>query len=105
MADREKVNFPQLDWHEFQTRTEEELNQYLKDNAGWAYLVLLRQKYEYEAEKDWEYLIEFISPQSSDGDDYIWDNDWWEGQQCVEYFGIARIVLYKFQIDEIEGGE
>ena len=100
-----KVNFPQLDWHEFQTRTEKELNRYLKDNAGWAYLVFLRQKYESETEKDWEYLIEFISPQSGDGDDYIWDNDWWEGQRCVEYFGIARIVLYKFQIDEIEGSE
>ena len=99
------MKFPQLDWHEFQTRTEEELNQYLKDHAGWAFLVYLRQKYEYETEKDWEYLLEFISPRDFDGDDYIWDNDWWEGQECVQYFGAAKIVLYKFQIPDKEEDE
>ena len=51
------------------------------------FLVYLRCKYSHETE--WEYLIECCGLYNFN--DIIWFNDWYEGQQDVEYLGIATI--------------
>ena len=51
------------------------------------FLVYLRCKYSYQTE--WEYLIECCGLYRAD--DVIWFNDWYEGQQDIEYLGVAVI--------------
>lgn len=51
------------------------------------FLVYLRCKYSHETE--WEYLIECCGLYNFN--DIMWFNDWYEGQQDVEYLGIAII--------------
>lgn len=51
------------------------------------FLVYLRNRYQHETE--WEYLIECCSLYNQN--DILWFNDWYEGQQYVEYLGIAVI--------------
>ena len=51
------------------------------------FLVYLRCKYKHETK--WEYLIECCGLYNFN--DIIWFNDWYEGQQDVEYLGIATI--------------
>ena len=51
------------------------------------FLVYLRCKYSHETQ--WEYLIECCGLYNFN--DIIWFNDWYEGQQDVEYLGIATI--------------
>ena len=51
------------------------------------FLVYLRCKYSHETK--WEYLIECCGLYNFN--DIIWFNDWYEGQQDVEYLGIATI--------------
>ena len=53
------------------------------------FLVYLRNKYKNETE--WEYLIECCSLYNQY--DVEWFNDWWEGQEDVEYLGVAVIEL------------
>ena len=47
----------------------------------------LRCKYSHQTE--WEYLIEGCD--LYDQNDIIWRNDWDEGQQYVEYLGVAVV--------------
>ena len=63
--------------------TNEELYDCL-DGCDSDVLVYLRCKYDYETE--WEYLVEGAT-WSIDG--IIWLNDWYEGQQQVEYLAIT----------------
>ena len=51
------------------------------------FLVYLRNRYQHETE--WEYLIECCSLYNQN--DILWFNDWDEGQQYIEYLGIAVV--------------
>lgn len=51
------------------------------------FLVYLRNRYQHETE--WEYLIECCSLYHQN--DILWFNDWDEGQQYIEYLGIAVV--------------
>ena len=68
--------------------TEEELNDYMEENKDGSFFVYLRYKYDFEEE--WTYSIECASY------DYCrftvcWLNDWYEGQQNVEYLAISKL--------------
>lgn len=68
--------------------TEEELNDYMEENDDGSFFVYLRYKYDFEEE--WTYSIECASY------DYCrftvcWLNDWYEGQQNVEYLAISKL--------------
>ena len=68
--------------------TEEELNDYMEENDEGSFFVYLRYKYDFEEE--WNYSIECASY------DYCrftvcWLNDWYEGQQNVEYLAISKL--------------
>jgi hypothetical protein len=65
---------------------EDELNEYMiGDDSN--FLVYLRCKY--KSQHEWEYLTEAASPGFDDG--ICWLNDWWEGQQDVEYLAISKL--------------
>jgi len=51
--------------------------------------VLVYLRYRYDCEKNWTYSIEFAT--SDAWDTIIWANDWWEGQEHVEYLGVCEI--------------
>lgn len=51
------------------------------------WIIYLRCKYSHLTE--WEYLIECCSLYNLD--DIMWFNDWYEGQQDIEYLGVAVI--------------
>ena len=68
--------------------TEEELNDYMEENDDGSFFVYLRYKYDFEEE--WTYSIECAFY------DYCmftvcWLNDWYEGQQNVEYLAISKL--------------
>lgn len=76
---------------ELQDKTEGGLGRFVwegKHSDANGYLVLLRQKYDCDAE--WEYRIEFCRQDYSNLT-VCWDMDWWEGQQQVEYLAVCVI--------------
>ena len=68
--------------------TEEELNDYMEENDEGSFLVYLRYKYDFEEE--WDYSIECASYDCC-RDTVCWLNDWYEGQQNVEYLAISKL--------------
>lgn len=78
-----KIKFIKLD----NVTTEKDLLKHMDPAASYNYLVFLRCKY--ASDKKWEYLIEACS--YCGFDDILWLNDWYEGQQYVEYLGITKI--------------
>lgn len=67
--------------------TEDGLNAFVdKHDSSIGFIVYLRCRYDYE--EDWTYLKEILE---WDSWGTIWQSDWWEGQQHVEYLGVAVI--------------
>lgn len=52
------------------------------------YLVNFRYKYTHDAK--WEYTTELFMWYWKD-DTYYWENDWWEGQQEIEPYGMIPL--------------
>ena len=63
------------------------LERIYKNSNVSCFLVYLRCKYLHQTE--WEYLIECCGLYGAD--EVIWFNDWYEGQQDIEYLGVAVI--------------
>ena len=68
--------------------TEEELYDYMAENDDGGFLVYLRYKYDFE--KEWDYSIECASYDCC-RDAVCWLNDWYEGQQNVEFLAISKL--------------
>lgn len=68
--------------------TGRELNHYMENANDYSFLVYLRYKYDFEEE--WTYATECAS-WGSDEDTVCWLNDWYEGQQNIEYLAITKI--------------
>lgn len=83
----EKFDFPVLRFVEFAEKTEDELRRFIIDNDASSFLVCLRAKY--SRDNEWEYMIEFCRQYEYDG--IMWEMDWFEGQQQVEYLGICPV--------------
>lgn len=71
--------------------TEDELNDYMCENNDLHFLVYLRYRYNTETFKeDWQYSVEAACGCKYYGR-VCWLDDWWEGQQDVEYLAITKI--------------
>ena len=68
--------------------TEEELNDYIAKNDDYSFLVYLRYKYDFE--KEWTYSTECAAWYACE-DCVSWLDDWYEGQQNVEYLAISKL--------------
>lgn len=68
--------------------TDKKLNHYMENADDYSFLVYLRYKYDFE--KEWTYATECAS-WWSDGNTVNWLDDWYEGQQNVEYLAITKI--------------
>lgn len=68
--------------------TEEELNDYIAENDDDSFLVYLRYKYDFEEE--WTYSTECAAWNGCE-DTISWLNDWYEGQQNVEFLAISKL--------------
>lgn len=83
------IKIPSIEFVRFKKGiTEEELNDYMEENGDGSFFVYLRYKYDFEEE--WTYSIECALY------DYCkftvcWLNDWYEGQQNVEYLAISKL--------------
>lgn len=56
--------------------------------------VLLR--YKYDCDKEWDYAFEYFYlywPKQ----DWMWENDWYEGQENVEYLGFVDVEDLELQ--------
>ena len=85
-----KVEFPVLRFEALTDHSEEALRRYILDDRNImanGFLVCLRAKY--SCEKEWEYMVEFCTRYERNG--IMWDMDWYEGQQDVEYLGICVV--------------
>lgn len=72
--------------------TEDELNDYMWNNNDSNFLVYLRYRYNTDVFKeDWQYSVEAASCGCEYDGRVCWLDDWWEGQQDVEYLAITKI--------------
>ena len=86
------MKMPKINFDPLLNDSEDTLFERIYKNSGAScFLVYLRCKYSHQTE--WEYLIECC--ELCNRNDIVWFNDWWEGQQDVEYLGIAVIDLPK----------
>lgn len=68
--------------------TEKDLVEYMSAHYNESiFLVHLRCRYEHE--KRWEYITDACC--LCNFDDILWLNDWYEGQQYIEYLGITQM--------------
>ena len=60
-------------------------------------VVQLQMKYDYE--DNWEECTELLlnDGESWDNPEWIWENDWWEGQQDVDLIAAAPIYAVKLE--------
>ena len=72
--------------------TEDELNDYMWKSNDSNVLVYLRYRYNTDVFKqEWQYSIEAASWGCECDGIVCWLNDWWEGQQDVEYLAISKL--------------
>lgn len=72
--------------------TEDELNDYMCKNNDSNFLIYLRYRYNTDVFKeDWQYSVEAASCGCECDGRVCWLNDWWEGQQDVEYLAISKL--------------
>lgn len=85
-----KIKFlPDIKFVPFQDgTTEKDLVEYMATHCEEnIFLVHLRCRYEHE--ERWEYITDACCLYNFD--DILWLNDWYEGQQHVEYLGITQM--------------
>ena len=84
------MEMPKINFDLLLNNSEDALFERIYKNSGAScFLVYLRCKYSHQTE--WEYLIECC--ELCNLNDIIWFNDWYEGQEYVEYLGVAVIAL------------
>ena len=82
------MSLPNIKFIPFKGATVNELVNYMQEHTDeHVFLVHLRWQYEYE--KEWEYITDACS--LCNFDDILWMTDWHEGQQYVEYLGITQM--------------
>lgn len=84
----ENLKMPKINFEPLLNNSKDSfLKKVLSNTSASCFLVYLRCKYSHETK--WEYLVECCDLYNFD--DIIWFNDWYEGQQDIEYLGIAII--------------
>ena len=72
--------------------TEDELNDYIAGSSDSSFLVYLRYRYNTDVFKqEWQYSVEAASWGCESDGRVCWLDDWWEGQQDVEYLAISKL--------------
>lgn len=89
------IKLPETKWFNIpcnnQTDAELFIENYMSNNYNTGtWLIYLRYKYDYE--KEWTYSIEAADCGFPIG--LTWFNDWWEGQQDVEYIAMSSTKTY-----------
>lgn len=87
------MKIPPIYFKEFKSRTLDELDSFAERYEGYDLIILIRTKY--VQEDDWSYSFEILRHCSWDNDyPFEWENDWYEGQEFVEYCGGAVLDFY-----------
>lgn len=60
-------------------------------------VVQLKQKYDFENEDEWEEVTTLLLNEGKDylNPEFVWEFDWWEGQQDVELVAFAPVSFVK----------
>lgn len=91
-----------LQWNE-QSSAYEAVRDKVLEKYGWTYeSILVQIKIKYSEEKEYHDLTELLINDGPDSNtsDYIWENDWWEGQQDVELIAAAPISQIDLSVTE-----
>ena len=92
------MEMPKINFEPLLNYSEDSLLKKVWDNPlARCFLVYLRCKYAYQTK--WEYLIECCCDTYPGG--LLWFNDWYEGQDDVEYLGIAIIDVPQDTVLEV----
>lgn len=51
---------------------------------------VIQLRYKRAQDKEWTYSNEFLQ-YNGNRDEFVWLNDWWEGEECVEYLGVLEL--------------
>lgn len=76
----------------FETKTKEEFDAFADRYYGYDLIILIRTKY--DEMEEWNYNYELLLWVVDDFD-YEWQNEWYEGQEYVEYLGGAVLDYYE----------
>lgn len=85
---------PLLSWHRIPKMSQDDAELYISermmDHYEGAWIIYLRYKYDYE--KEWTYSFECAGPDCMGIYGISWLNDWWEGQDDVEYIAMTEMT-------------
>ena len=86
---KRKLSPPKVTFEDLPNTTEQALFEFIQNHPWCAsFLVYLRAKY--KSQPEWTYMVECCSeefPMNS----ILWLNDWYEGQDDVEYLSVAAV--------------
>lgn len=83
-----------IKWHELFDATEKALDRFVNDPKRFGHNFLVWMRKRYECDPVWEYSRELLLFEgvSLDGKpQYAWLNDWYEGQEEVEFLAVADL--------------
>lgn len=90
-----KMNLPNINFKLLSTRTEKELKDIVESSPLTpCFIVYFRYKYTHDTK--WEYMINTCALYNCD--DILWFNDWYEGQEDIEYLAVAAVEVPKNEI-------
>ena len=85
------MKIPPIYFKEKKKKTLGELDSFAERYEGYDLIILIRTKF--IQEDDWSYSFEILHTSCNDYP-FEWENDWYEGQEYVEYCGGAVIDFY-----------
>lgn len=86
------MKIPPIYFKEFKSKLLDELISFTERYEGYNLIILIRTKY--AQEDDWSYTFEILRTTNCIEYPFEWENDWYEGQEYVEYCGGAVIDFY-----------
>lgn len=67
----------------------DEVKSYMENN--WVFSVYVFIRIRYDSDLDWCYVCSRLDSESMEFDSFVWEDDWDEGQQHVEYLAFADL--------------
>ena len=86
------MKIPPIYFKEFKSKTIDELDSFAERYLGYDLIILIRTKT--IEDDDWSYSFQILHTSAWNDVPFVWESDWYEGQEIVEYCGGAVIDFY-----------
>lgn len=86
------MKIPPIYFKEFKSKSIDEMEAFAEIYDGYDLIILIRTRY--NEDDEWFYEFQILHSYSWNAIPLEWENDWYEGQEFVEYCGGAVIGYY-----------